>query len=746
MPEWAMPAAAILLLIGLVVVLATAWVQSHPLTPHREAVGEVPPGGAIDLGGIREDIARGRLPHLTWGRALAGGVIAFALLFGIAGLYVVIQDHGRSFAPADAVAESAAPGLAILPFTVQGAGLESWRESMVDLLATGLDGVEGLRTIDSRTVLARWREAVPEGAVADLATSLDVGRHTGARYVLVGSAVAIGPAVRLTADVYDAEGGGKLGQGTVEGAPDSLFALVDRLSIEVLRAILGAEGGPLPQVDLARATTTSLPALKAYLEGEALFRRSDFAAAIPFYERAVAADSTFALALYRLALTYGWAETIGSELAERASEGAARFADRLPERDAILVRATHALYDGTLDGLEPLREAVRRFPDDVETWYQLGDTSWHLGPQALVDLGEADRAFARAIELDPTFTPAYIHRIDWAFYQADSAMAAGLLGAYLPLSPRGGTSRRLRLGFDLAFGDSLSQRRAWSIVDTMQSGAGALANNALNSPRLLGTHTKLLRHVIETGRGDPVSAAIGLGFVQAWRGQPRALVQHVETQTLPPEVGLIHLYVAKSSGIPIPNDALQRAVTAAAVDSSAYGAILFAGALAAERGDEAAYAAALANLHESSRRLLARGDSVDARFAGGAARALEGHRARLRGRRDEALRLLQSALPAVTGFRDRGDANETVRWWIGELLAELDRPREALPYFESLLPDNPLASRRLGELYEETGEWDKAREAYEVFLIAWEDAEPEMAPEVERVRRRAIALQPLRRE
>ena len=37
---------------------------------------------------------------------------------------------------------------------------QPWREGMVELLGTNLDGVAGLRSIDSRTVMARYREHV----------------------------------------------------------------------------------------------------------------------------------------------------------------------------------------------------------------------------------------------------------------------------------------------------------------------------------------------------------------------------------------------------------------------------------------------------------------------------------------------------------------------------------------------------------------------------------------------------------
>ncbi len=57
-----------------------------------------------------------------------------------------------------------------------------------------------------------------------------------------------------------------------------------------------------------------------------------------------------------------------------------------------------------------------------------------------------------------------------------------------------------------------------------------------------------------------------------------------------------------------------------------------------------------------------------------------------------------------------------------------------------------MAESRLGEIYLQTGESEKAREAYERFLVAWRDAEPEMQPLVARARQSLAGLTPLRRE
>ncbi|HEY7573813.1 MAG TPA: adenylate/guanylate cyclase domain-containing protein, partial [Thermoanaerobaculia bacterium] len=418
-------------------------------------------------------------------RILIGAAVVLAAALG--GLYVMTRARDTSLHLPEAAAAGAAPAVAVLPFTVQGADLDVWREGMVDVLSTNLDGAAGIRAIDSRTVLARWRETVSAGEAADLARSLEIARRTGARYALLGSVVVSGRNMRLLADLYDVQSGESLGQGRVEGAADSIFGLVDRLSIEVLGVILEERVEGLPEVHLASITTGSIPALKAFLEGEILLRQGDFANAVEAYQRALASDSTFALAAFHLSEAYGWTEGVG-ELGTEAIERAARLADRLPGREELAVRGTLALERGTLDGIDILREAVRRYPDDADAWFRLGDMYFHLGGQALVPPGEFDRAFGRAIDLDPRFAPAYIHHIHAALrFDPDSARVGRLIDTYGQLAPGTQTLGEFRLAFDLAFGDDASRGRAMAALDTTSIYLPFMAHQNLSNGRFLET-------------------------------------------------------------------------------------------------------------------------------------------------------------------------------------------------------------------------------------------------------------------
>jgi tetratricopeptide (TPR) repeat protein len=761
LPRWVTPSALVLLLVGLIVVCLAVWLQELGARRRERARLGVPDGatdqstlsaeaaeaseGALSTDGAVVDVSEPHpgwgLSRLTWGRFAFGALMAFALLFGLAGLFVLIKGRGGPLSPATAEAE-AAPGIAVLPFRVSGQNLDVWREGMVDLLSVNLDEVAGLRAIDSRTVLARWREQVQGSETDDLADALEVARRAGARYALVGSAVSIGKDVRLAADIYDVSGGKSLWQGQVEGSPDEVLELVDRLSLDILRALVSQKpGSASPRVHLANVTTSSVPALKAFLQGEALMRRADFAQAIPHFERAVSADSTFALAYYRLATAYGWMYGLTAPANRENMERAARFIERLPERERILVRGGLALDRGTLDGIEPLRQASERFPDDAEIWYQLGDTYHHLGGEALVTRAATDSAFAKTIALDPTFSPAYIHLVENAFFEADSARIVQLVTAYDSLARETGSSgfeRRNRLALTLVYGDEAVRAAAFAELDTLPSRDVSNVMGVLRHPMFLEDAERLARMLLN--RSDPLGRQIGsttLLFISLSRGKLRDVREFLANDpVLRPFAGPL-FYSMSRYGVPIDRAELERTLVVPAVTSAPdvgqfYGpglTIFYAGAFAAENRDWTTHEAAIKHLRGYAQSFLEKADSTGARYADAVAEALEGYGVWRRGRPEQALPVLRAAQQRATSVV-RADVNGIIRYWLADLLIELRRLEEAKVYLVSLL-DNPIARYRLGEVHEQLGEVEEAREQYELFARAMKDVDPELRPALE---------------
>jgi tetratricopeptide (TPR) repeat protein len=147
-------------------------------------------------------------------------------------------------------------------------------------------------------------------------------------------------------------------------------------------------------------------------------------------DEAVQADSTFALAWYYLAVATWWTQDFSG--AEREVENAMRLGDRLVgrERDGL-----HALHDlvGSRYGkaASEYRALLRRYPDDKEFLYGLGEALYHDGS----DLDGARAAFDRTVELDPTFAVAYQHIIDIEVEQGDKGRPVALAQRLHRLNP-----------------------------------------------------------------------------------------------------------------------------------------------------------------------------------------------------------------------------------------------------------------------------------------------------------------------
>jgi tetratricopeptide (TPR) repeat protein len=705
LPEWVLPVCVLLLLVGLVITLATAWVQSLPSTTAAEEAGEIPTDWQVAPVEALASLKSGKLPHLTWARAILGGLVALSLLFGGTGLYLGFSGSPRLVGPEEAGADVAAAGIAVVPFAVTGGeDLNLWREGLVDVLTTNLDGMGGFRTIDSRTVLAQWRDQVGDADSPDLRTSLQVAARTGARYGLVGALVGNPAGIRVSAELFDLSSGEKVVQVSQEGAADQVLDLTSSLSVAIIRELLGATGqGTVQDVRLDALTTTSLPALRAYLEGEATFRDADFAAAVASYEEAVELDSLFALAWMRLSNAYGWLDDIGSAAGANAGERAAALVDRLPARDRVLVQASEAARTGDAAFFPTIREAVTLYPDDPDIWFELGEYIYHGGVElGLATWTQAREAFERAIELDPDFGPYQVHPLEMVIAAGDREEAEVRLARYREATEDVRNITEFSLAIPLLLGDSTEFLQALEAsrstdVGLLQRIRIAYTNRVdeydriremlwVNRDRAGSDHSWILYNLISEGalrRTDRLMDSLDVS---------------VATKGL--AMGWLLGTWAPGEELPHRSAADPRSCEEPAVNTSCQ---FFVGWGLARTGD-------LAGARESARILRGRAESSELSARG--ADLVDGTIAAEGGRVAEARRLLGPV------SQHPGNEGALARLSLAELELAEGNTAEAIRYYQGALDTYGrfYVSLALARIYDERAETDLARDFYRRFL------------------------------
>jgi serine/threonine-protein kinase len=331
--------------------------------------------------------------------------------------------------------------LVILPFTVRDAE-PSMRQGMVDLLKDELDKA--------------WIKPVPPSTYvntftgnADESSAMALARRVGAGLAVFGTVAGLGAdSLSITAELVDVARARRLGVPiTKTGAKDQFNKIVATLAVD-LRKELG-KLKPIGSFSTTWLEETNPTALRAFLVGEQFFRRSAWDSATAYYQRALDADTSFALAYRHAGLVVAWRRSTNDSISRAYLRAAGRFNHGLPRRDSLLItadslRATLTAFESDVNYFasvrrlfQTLRTARDSFPSDPEVWYALGDAYWHYGdgPGLTVPEDTILAAFDKSISLDSGFTPSYIHAIEIGLTREGADVGLRYADRYLALDP-----------------------------------------------------------------------------------------------------------------------------------------------------------------------------------------------------------------------------------------------------------------------------------------------------------------------
>jgi tetratricopeptide (TPR) repeat protein len=496
-----------------------------------------------DLRRLRDAPAGGGTPGRGRGRRVAWVLAMAAIVVVTAAALWTQVFRPPPAAPRDApvaaeepIIQPAQAAVAVFPFTVRGPGeFDYLGEGLTDLLSTTLEWGGRLRSVDSRAVLGRVNRRGADLLGPEEASEL--ARELGADRYILGDVVVAGDRLRVNASLYDTgPDRGSQARASAEGDASDLFSVVDDLSAQLLAAQFS--GLDTRVIGIAAVTTDSVPALKAYLEGESKLRAGRFGEAMDAFQRAVQVDDSFALAYYRLSVAAEWLTR--AELTRQAAEQALQHSGRLADHDRLLLEAYLAWHRGASREAERLyRALVEAYPADVEAWFQLGEVLFHYGPQRGNSIAASELAFRMVLDFEADHALAQIHQARIHAVRGDREDLDRLVSAVIDMSPE--SERRLPLQALRAFtlGDEQEKEHVLEQLRAASGGYGIEVSQAGWEVALFAGDVPGSEGIYEilTADGNPreiqTFAHVILAHVNVAQGRWREARRHLERARRP---------------------------------------------------------------------------------------------------------------------------------------------------------------------------------------------------------------------
>jgi serine/threonine protein kinase/tetratricopeptide (TPR) repeat protein len=662
---------------------------AHPATPHflpiASSATAAAPASSSAVNAVGPPSAVG--PKSRRGIYVVAAVIVLGLILA-GGLYFA-SHRSAKLTEKDTI---------LLTDFVNTTGDSVFDGTLKQALATQLEQSPYLNILPE----SRIREALkfmgrPEDQRITSDVAHDICLREGAKAMLTGSVASLGSHYVISLTAVNAQTGDSIAAEQAESeSKEQVLKVLDKAA----SSLRGKLGESLPSVQkfatpLEQATTSSLEALQAYSHGHFSHTHFDDEGAIPPLKRAVELDPNFAIAWAELGVASG---NVGqNRQREEAIRKAFDLKDRASEHEKFYISAHYYdEVDGNSDKIIEIYEQWKRtYPRETLPWDNLALRYGNLGQfeKSLENASEAMR-------LDPKDSYAYQNLVDayLNLNRFDEAQAVVDQAAAQKLDPR--TTRFGR--YQLAFirGDQAAQQRI--VAETAGKldeplllffrGRGQLAEGRIKDERATFDHIVQLcrQHSMQEfgaiARGIQANYEVELGYVNEPRQQADEAIN-----------------------------------------------------LALNRDTKAIVALPLARLGDVARAQKFNND-LAAQFPADTLLnkvALAVNQAAIdlqRNQPDKAVIALESALPYELGSGPSG-ANLIPMFYRGAAYLQARDGAKALIEYQKILDHRgidplsafyPLAHLGAARAYSLQKDTAHARTAYQDFLAAWKDADPEI--------------------
>jgi tetratricopeptide (TPR) repeat protein/tRNA A-37 threonylcarbamoyl transferase component Bud32 len=723
LPDWVFPGALVVMGLGLPVILFTAYVHRTTRRIMTQTPTYTPGGSPSTTHGTIATIALKASPHVSWRRTWMGGVFAVGTFVVLIAAYMILRALGigpfGSLFAAGTLQKN--ERLLVADFNIS-ANDSSMGPVITDAFRTALGqsrSITVMQPTDLRDVLRRMQK--PANTKVDFAVAREVATREGIRAVVLGDVASLGGNYAVSIRLVSPQTGDELAnfRETAEGAKQLLPA-IDKIAKD-LRARTGESLRSVQAArPLERVTTPSLEALKKYVQATRLLDvTGDFPKAAALLEEAIALDTGFAMAYRRLAIEYNNRQQFDRAMALLVKSYEHR--DRLSDAERYLVTGGYyqsgprqdiakaiAAYESLLD-LQPRFATALNNLGVLSSW-----TRQHV---------KAEDLYRRSIATGIAPAVSYTNLASTLWYQGRHDEAWRAMAVADSAFPGNAGAREWRARMLSADGryDSAAALMQLHIKERPNDQPGrALAAN------ILGSIARVHGRLRESAKWDDE-----LHAANVQRGLPQAALLRATSDVR----NQIWFFDNRSAVASLDRALAEHPLEKVPVPTRPYDIVAISFATAG-RGDR--IRGLIASFEQAHEKIIQIFDDGTRHF-------LQGLLAFTEKRYDDAVRELREAytpgcitcpLPFIAQSYDLTGKSDSAIAVFEEYLKTADVVRVFRDGYY-------LAGthKRLGELYEAKGDRQNALTHYLAFVDLWKNADPELQPRVNEVRRRIVRLQ-----
>jgi len=355
---------------------------------------------------------------------LARRIAMPAAIIAVAALLIVYLGSGLR------EAEGAQVPIAVADF--ENTTGERELDGLSGMLITALEQSRRLSVFTRSSMFDVLENMGKEGVVRiDEALGREICREANVRVLVVASIRKFDELYSIDLKAFEIGKRGHLFAASEEGTGRaSVPGMIDRIAQKTRKGLKEKTAHIQSSSDkIADVTTTNLDAYQQFFLGDQYLDQLKYEDAQAAYHKAIALDSTFALAHYRLAYASWWGRE-GEEIQRAKLERALALSDRLPEKYRYLLRAQYAVSeDGYPAGIKMLKAMEELYPDEKEMIYNIGDFSFHAG-----EYEQAEEYLQRVLETNPNSVRALDHLMLTYMAMKDQAKAIEMSKRYTELT------------------------------------------------------------------------------------------------------------------------------------------------------------------------------------------------------------------------------------------------------------------------------------------------------------------------